>query len=640
MSGILSYLILAAIGGFYFSICYISALFLLPAFIFIKRHSGKLLVILGFLVGFSFFHLWWWHLEVFEQSNAVILRCSKDKNKLTAITRTGIKTFKADFCISSMMKVNLSNSVDYKNVYHHKSRVHPVKSMYTGQRPFLRTELMFRRLGLSHVFAVSGLHVGVLSALAMLVSGLIFNILNKIKRFQKKTITVVTVLPLIWIYVFYTGKAWGSIRAGIMSSLFIIFKKSLGYGTIGEFYFVALGTVFFISPWSLMLPGVQLSFAAVGIIILVMGVSGDNKMKYLLVCSGASITSTLIVFVHFNTVSPMSLWVNIVFLPVFTAVFIPVSIVLAPFSYWLPLPMELLKAFYNQFEKIPNWILWKTENISMDYGFLLWLFSVVSVSISSCFRGVIRIRLLVISFLAFVVIAINLSNGKNEETLITFYASNHGESILLKRGNISLLIDPGNKKAGYDLMQKGVTTLDAVFITHYHSDHYRDFLWYCQNFYIKNVFDNGELDDRENIRKECPSVNFRHGNGFLKFGRISIEAFSPVSKNSYSSSLFSTNNSSMVLLIRVTDKTILLMGDIKIEGEGEFLKIYPELKVDLLKSGHHGRKSSLGRVFRNRVKWKTRVILNNPDKPQGIQQEKTKEGMDIFIKRDKLLFRM
>lgn len=52
------------------------------------------------------------------------------------------------------------------------------------------------------------------------------------------------------------------------------------------------------------------------------------------------------------------------------------------------------------------------------------------------------------------------------------------------------------------------------------------------------------------------------------------------------------NNDSIVLYGRLLGLNFVFTGDLEKEGEAELLKTYPNLKVDVLKAGHHGSKGS------------------------------------------------
>jgi len=57
------------------------------------------------------------------------------------------------------------------------------------------------------------------------------------------------------------------------------------------------------------------------------------------------------------------------------------------------------------------------------------------------------------------------------------------------------------------------------------------------------------------------------------------------------------NEDSMVIKTKVGDKTFLFTGDLEQAGEKKLIRDYPNLKVDILKLGHHGSRTSTAPEF-------------------------------------------
>ena len=117
----------------------------------------------------------------------------------------------------------------------------------------------FRLSGLAHVFAVSGLHIGLFSSLFLLLSKLL-----KFKRFKKCALVLIPTL----FYVGICGFSSSSVRAFIMLTV-ILLSQQIGFkhDKLSALSIAAL-IIAFISPRSAFNKGWQLSFSAIAGIFL------------------------------------------------------------------------------------------------------------------------------------------------------------------------------------------------------------------------------------------------------------------------------------------------------------------------------------------------------------------------------------
>lgn len=117
----------------------------------------------------------------------------------------------------------------------------------------------FRLSGLAHVFAVSGLHIGLFSSLFLLLSKLL-----KLKRFKKCALVLIPTL----FYVGICGFSSSSVRAFIMLAV-ILLSQQIGFkhDKLSALSIAAL-IITFISPRSAFNKGWQLSFSAIAGIFL------------------------------------------------------------------------------------------------------------------------------------------------------------------------------------------------------------------------------------------------------------------------------------------------------------------------------------------------------------------------------------
>jgi len=117
----------------------------------------------------------------------------------------------------------------------------------------------FRKSGTMHIFAVSGLHVGLVGALAW--------ILMRIIRVSRRW-GLLAVLGIIWSYAFVTGLNPPALRAALMSSVFLLGFVVKRKPSLANSLLASLPVVLLLDSYQLGQVGFQLSYVVVGVIIL------------------------------------------------------------------------------------------------------------------------------------------------------------------------------------------------------------------------------------------------------------------------------------------------------------------------------------------------------------------------------------
>lgn len=128
------------------------------------------------------------------------------------------------------------------------------------------TEAAFRALGLSHVLVVSGLHVGLLYAVLLLLS---YSVIFLLYRNASRTIPITAALAGCWVFIFLVGAGPSSARAGIALTLF---SASFVTGRKTSRLSLLLQTIFILHlVWPLCIfdRGVQYTLVALSTILFV-----------------------------------------------------------------------------------------------------------------------------------------------------------------------------------------------------------------------------------------------------------------------------------------------------------------------------------------------------------------------------------
>lgn len=198
-----------------------------------------------------------------------------------------------------------------------------VSALLLGDDDSVETGTMqaFRYGGIAHVFAVSGLHIG-------LVYGIFAYLLKKLRL--NKYLSAALCLILIFMYAGVCGFTLSSVRAAVMcavsASARLTNNKYDGLNALA----VAVVLILLLSPMSLFAVGFQLSAAAVfGIVILSKQIARLlSKIKApRKLCSAAGVTlgaqlgTAPILLANFGYLSGVGLVLNIIIIPVISALF-------------------------------------------------------------------------------------------------------------------------------------------------------------------------------------------------------------------------------------------------------------------------------------------------------------------------------
>jgi len=203
-----------------------------------------------------------------------------------------------------------------------------------------------------------------------------------------------------------------------------------------------------------------------------------------------------------------------------------------------------------------------------------------------------------------------------------------GDSILLKSpGGHYYLVDAGPPAKKRSLAKdkiipyfrsQGISKIDAIIISHPHSDHYGNAADILKEFPVKEFWTTScaqhHAEDRSwrNVlemarTKGVPVKNLRTGLG-LKEKML-------LSKNEWDLTILypdslqcekNQNNNSIVLKVQGLGQTLLLTGDLEKQGERQLLPL--DIKSDVLKLGHHGSKTSSTREFLEKVAPSSAII--------------------------------
>lgn len=224
-------------------------------------------------------------------------------------------------------------------------------------------------------------------------------------------------------------------------------------------------------------------------------------------------------------------------------------------------------------------------------------------------------------FLLFVLQAYAVS-----DLTVTFLDAGEGDAIYIETSTgEKILIDTGNPRTGFNianfLNDRGINTLDAIFITHPHPDHMGGVFHILPGLNIKTIYDNGQpipkIPDCDIYRwyeEAARRSNYRQiaAGEVFQYGDMTLQVLWPRSPSSSD-----WNANSLVLKIVYGKTTFLLMGDANTFVEKALVDEGVNLKAQVLKVGHHGAQDATSMEFLEAVAPAYAVISVNDRNVRG-----------------------
>ncbi|MDT8900017.1 ComEC/Rec2 family competence protein [Anaeroselena agilis] len=209
--------------------------------------------------------------------------------------------------------------------------------------------------------------------------------------------------------------------------------------------------------------------------------------------------------------------------------------------------------------------------------------------------------------------------AKVDNLVVNVIDVGQGDAILIRTPRHVTLIDSGDVPARDKLVayikKQGVTTIDTFIVTHPHADHIGGAVAILDNFAVKQVYDSGQTTTSALYRQYLTTVRKKNipfallaAGQEVDIGGAALKILNPpVPPIAGDAGL---NNNSIVARLIYGNFAMLLAGDAEREAEAAMVKKYGAagLKSQVLKSGHHGSRTSSSPAFMKAVAPEAAVI--------------------------------
>lgn len=484
----------------------------------------------------------------------------------------------------------------------------PMRNYMTGlllghlDTDFEEMNELYSSLGIIHLFALSGMQVGFfMDAFKKLLLRL------GLTQEKLKWLTY----PFSLIYAGLTG-----FSASVIRSLLQKLMAQHGYKGLDNFALTIL-VLFIVMPNFFLTAGGVLS-CAYAFILTMTSKEGEGLKAVTRESLVISLGILPILSFYFAEFQPWSILLTFVFSFLFDVVFLPLLSILFILSFVYPVTQ-----FNFIFEWLEDIIRLVSQLASRPLVFgqpNAWFLILLLILLALLYDFRKNIKRLA-GFSLFIVGLFFLTKYPLENE-ITMLDVGQGESIFLRDvTGKTMLIDVGGKAESSKkierwqektttsnaqrilipyLKSRGVAKIDQLILTNTEKEHVGDLLEVTKAFQVGEILvPKGSLTQKEFVAElEASQTKVRSvtvGDKLSIFGS-QLEVLSTRENGE------ANPDDSLVLHGKLLDKHFLFTGNLDEKGEKELMKHYPDLKVDVLKAGQHGAKTSSNPVFLEKLK--------------------------------------
>ncbi len=498
-----------------------------------------------------------------------------------------------------------------------------LKGMLVGDRTSFTEEMQedFSRSGLSHLVAVSGLHV------AILLMGLTY--ILHLLRINKKIINIICVVAIIF-FIQIVGGTPSVLRAGIMAIIFLLASLVNRQSDALTSLFISALLMLIYNPMFVFSVGFQLSFCAtVSLIVFYQPVYTRlsflqdkliHKKIYEILIASIVVQIGIIPLTafYFNGLSIVSIGANLVVVPFVSIVLISgillflmgnihitLGQVVAGFTYVF---LKLMCKIAHLFASLPfAQVKVASPNILFCISYLLILFIVYNLLKGE--RDKPKVKLSCYLLAVVIVCAIALQFWQLNDVEVTFINVGQGDCALIRCiGDKTILIDGGENTVIPYLSKQGIDEIDVAIVSHYHDDHAQGILSLLEEMPVDTLAlpyreHGNELHDLliQTAQDKQIHIYYLTKGDELEINKDTyMEVISPdefqIGRESYEE-----NDLSLVIRFHYGDSTYLFTGDIEKGAEEYITHQNIDIKSDVLKVAHHGSDTSTTKAFLSAV---------------------------------------
>ena len=476
-----------------------------------------------------------------------------------------------------------------------------LRAYLTGDESLLSPESheALKVAGLSHVVAVSGMHLNMLVGAFMVLFGIL--------KIRKRLFSVAFYVVFTWFCVLFTGAGTSVLRAALMLSVFFFadFVKR-DNDSLTSLAFAAF-SLCAASPGTFFDVGFQLSCAST-LTILLFGDAFRTCLHFLprflqneiSLFWAASIGFIPVMAVQFGSFCTVGILANLLVSPLLSPVLIVgfLGIFLAGIPVLSDIVFFLLDKSVGYILGAAKWcasipsatVSLKVPGFLFLVGYMLFVCALFLLFGKKARKSAL-VTILALSLFIIETVGVIL---EKEVTSVTFLSVGHGDCAVITGRDGTILIDSGGSEFTDTaenilipyLARQGIGKIDAAFLTHYHIDHGGALLKLMERGMIGTLYlpyhKNDEL--KRTLSKVAmdtgTKVRFLGDGDVIIKGGVRVECFDTAAGNE--------ENNGMLYRVHTDGIKLLFTGDVDEKGQRRLLYRGADIDCDILKVPHHG----------------------------------------------------
>ncbi len=499
------------------------------------------------------------------------------------------------------------------------------EALMLGEKRALYAEnldIPLKNAGIMHIAAVSGLHIGFL-----------FTILRL--QFGRHRMWSLLALPLMGIFAVMAGCTPSVLRSVLMFSLLLLAPVLGRENDIPTTLLTALGVLLLINPFSVGSVSLQLSFASMaGLCLLMPGISEwfrarlparkslpkpiAKLLSYFVTTISATLSAMVFTLplsaIHFGTLQLAAPLTNLlvmwllpwVFLACFAAVllgliWLPLGMIAAGVTAW---PIRLVLLCAKAIAGIPG-LLYSVQNpliaAWMIFLYLLFLLTWLA-SPRGGYRPVLPVCVGVMTLCLVTMLTRFGADGSARATAIDV---GQGQCLLFRDGNASVMVDCGGNHtvtnagdlAAQTLLAEGRTSLDALILTHPHQDHVNGAERLLLQIRVDTLILPAAADAESDPIRSIIGTAEARGTEVIRLETDTDLTLDPLRVSLFVGLGAGYEDGCMMLRLSDGDFDALITGDVTTEVEQMLAASYDLTGTELYIAGHHGSRHASGDVL-------------------------------------------
>lgn len=481
---------------------------------------------------------------------------------------------------------------------------------------------LYQDLGISHLFAVSGMHI-------LFIATFLFKLLQKF--ISKEFFVFMIVAVILTFYVWLLSDSASANRAYLLYIFSFLNKYyKWEFHSLKLLFFVAVLSIVK-NPFCILQVGFQYSFLICFFLMLKKKISSGYFKGLFETSFLAFLVSIPLSLYHFHQIHLGSIFFNMIAVPFVTTILFPLSF----FSWFFPsletvfsIMIEIFETFIEGF-KIFGFLKLTFPAFTIFYLFLYYVLLIF---------GFIKNKKIFIFF--FLLLSFHfLTPYMDTHYWVDMIDMGEGDSILIRYPHLekTILIDCGGqlpfgeKRASQVdnilipyMKSLGVKKIDVLILTHGDYDHMGNAIDLVEKFKIEKIVLNcGTYDELEKEFINILDKKKLRYYSCIKELKLDSNKLYFLNTRKYDNE----NDNSSVIYAKFDIYKFLFMGDASEKKEIDILNKYNLNSIDFLKVGHHGSKTSSSKAFMNAITPKYSLISVGKNNRYGHPNKEVLENL-------------